>query len=452
MIHKQVVNHRQIAWLVGSLLMTGMMISFLRSVVQVAKMDAWFSQIVPACYALLVAYVLAELVRAYPGKNLFEIMFIICGKWIGGVVNGLLLFYIWVILALDIKGAADFLHISLLPQTPVEIILLVFVLVLMYYGKTSLEVAARVNEIYFPAYFIMYLLLYFLLMNEYSIERLEPILSTSLERIAVSNLLPLGVYGDVLLFGAFLHASSESRLLFAAMKHGIMIVCFTTTIALLILLGVMGYVIAGRLNFPIYILVQQIHLTDFLDRVEMILFSLWFPAFSMKAIFAYMAFLVGVGSFGGQLHYNTFNAPSGCFLVVTSLLAFSKVSDIDQFISYSFPLLVLLFQVPLLLFLLIAARRKKREAGQGLIPKGTKLHRFYRLMVWGGVISLAGCILTILIGALLRDKSPASGMATAIAYVCFLVIGLLTSYGEMQALNHGKQRLGRPKQQGKFRQ
>lgn len=174
------------------------------------------------------------------------------------------------------------MHVSLLPQTPLEIILLVFVLLLMYYGKTSLEVAARVNEIYFPAYFIMCLMLYFLLMNEYSIERLEPILSTTLERIAVSNLLPLGVYGDILLFGAFLHASSEPRLLFAAMKHGIMIVCFTTTIMILILLGVMGYVIASRLNFPIYILVQQIHLTDFLDRVEMILFSLWSRRSALK--------------------------------------------------------------------------------------------------------------------------------------------------------------------------
>ncbi|KZE53186.1 spore gernimation protein [Brevibacillus parabrevis] len=452
MIHKQVVNHRQIAWLVGSLLMTGMMISFLRTVVQVAKMDAWFSQILPACYALVVAYVLSELVRAYPGKNLFEILFIVCGKWIGGFINLLILFYIWIILALDIKGAADFLHVSLLPQTPLEIILLVFVLLLMYYGKTSLEVAARVNEIYFPAYFVMCLLLYFLLMNEYSIERLEPILSTTLERIAVSNLLPLGVYGDILLFGAFLHASSEPRLLFAAMKHGIMIVCFTTTIMLLILLGVMGYVIASRLNFPIYILVQQIHLTDFLDRVEMILFSLWFPAFSIKVIVAYLAFLVGVGSFGGQMHYNTYNAPCGCFLVVSSLIAFPKVADIDQFISYSFPLMVILFQMPLILFLFIVARRKKREEGQTLIPRGTKLHRFYRTMVWGGSISIAGCLLTIFLGDMLRDKSPAAGIATAIAYIIFMVIALLASYGEMQALNHGKQRLGRPKQQGNFQQ
>jgi spore germination protein KB len=452
MIHKQVVNHRQIAWLVGSVLMTGMMISFLRSVVQVARMDAWFSQILPIFYALFIACVLSGLVEAYPGKNIFEILFIIGGKWIGGAINLLILFYIWIILAIDIKGAADFLHISLLPTTPLEVILLVFVLLMMYYGKTSLEVAARVNEFYFPLYFIMCISLYFLLINEYNVERLEPILTSSLDRIVVSNFLPVGVYGDIFLIGAFLHAIVEPRLFYAAMKHGVIIVGFGTTIMLLVLLGVMGFIIAGRLNFPIYILVQQIHVTDFLDRVEMILFSVWFPAFTIKVIVAYLAFLVGVGSFGGQRHYNTFNAPCGWFIVVSSIFAFPNVAHIDQFISYSLPLIVLVFQLPLAIFLLIHVRRKNKGREQSLIPEGTKLYRFYRSMVWITTFCLSGCVLVILIGDFFKDKSAVGGVTTAVVYIALLLIALLTSYGEMQALNHGKQKLGRAKQAGSFRQ
>ncbi|MGG4447918.1 endospore germination permease [Brevibacillus sp. HB1.2] len=452
MIHKQVVNHRQISWLVGSVLMTGMMISFLRSVVQVARMDAWFSQILPIFYALFIAYVLSGLVEAYPGKNIFEILFIIGGKWIGGAINLLILFYIWIILAIDIKGAADFLHISLLPTTPLEIILLVFVLLMMYYGKTSLEVAARVNEFYFPIYFIMCISLYFLLVNEYNVERLEPILTSNLDRIVVSNFLPVGVYGDIFLIGAFLHAIVEPRLFYAAMKHGVIIVGFGTTIMLLVLLGVMGFIIASRLNFPIYILVQQIHVTDFLDRVEMILFSVWFPAFTIKVIVAYLAFLVGVGSFGGQRHYNTFNAPCGWFIVVSSIFGFPNVAHIDQFISYSLPFIVLVFQLPLAIFLLIHVKGKNKGRVQSLIPEGTKLYRFYRSMVWITTVCLSGCVIVILIGDFLKDKSAVGGVTTAIVYIALLLIALLTSYGEMQALNHGKQRLGRAKQAGSFRQ
>ncbi|MED1785290.1 endospore germination permease [Brevibacillus fortis] len=452
MIHKQVVNHRQIAWLVGSVLMTGMMINLLRSVVQVARMDAWFSQILPIFYALFIAYVLSGLVEAYPGKNIFEILFIIGGKWIGGAINLLILFYIWIILAIDIKGVADFLHISLLPTTPLEVILLVFVLLMMYYGKTSLEVAARVNEFYFPLYFIMCISLYFLLGNEYNVERLEPILTSSLDRIVVSNFLPIGVYGDIFLIGAFLHAIVEPRLFYAAMKHGIIIVGFGTTIMLLVLLGVMGFIIAGRLNFPIYILVQQIHVTDFLDRVEMILFSVWFPAFTIKVIVAYLAFLVGVGSFGGQRHYNTFNAPCGWFIVVSSIFGFPNVAHIDQFISYSLPMIVLVFQFPLALFLLIHVRRKNKGREQSLIPEGTKLYRFYRSMMWITTVCLSGCVIVILIGDFFKDKSAVGGVVTAVVYIALLILALLTSYGEMQALNHGKQKLGRAKQAGSFRQ
>ncbi|MGG1661493.1 GerAB/ArcD/ProY family transporter [Brevibacillus sp. NRS-1366] len=452
MIHKQVINHRQTAWLVGSVLMTAMMISSLHKIVAVSKMDAWFSQIMPVGFAIVVAFVLAELSRAYPGKNLFEILFIVCGKWIGGLINVILLIYIWIILTLDIKGASEFFRETLLPRTPVEIILIVFVLLMMYYGRTSLEVAARVNEIYFPAYFILSMMLYFLLGNEYSVERIEPILSTGLGQIFASNIFPIGIYGDILLFGAFLHASTHPRLFFAAMKHGVLIVGFTVTILLLILLGVMGFTIASRLHFPIFILVQQIHVTDFLDRIEIILFSLWFPAFTIKVIVAYLAFLVGVGSFGGQQHYNALNLPSGWFLVVTSLLAFPSVQDFDTFLSYTLPVIVLIIQVPLLLFLYIHARFNRKMDTQVSIPKGTRLYRFYNSMVWIGGLALIGCFLTVVIGDLFLDKSVFAGLLTAIVYIALFFIALLASYGEMQALNHGKQKLAQSKQAGSFRQ
>lgn len=452
MIHKQVVNHRQISWLVGSVLMSGMMISFLQSLVQIAKMDAWFTQLLPVVYAILVAYVFTELARVFPGKNLFEILFIVCGKWGGGALNLLILLYIWTILALDVKGAADFLHGTLLPQTPLEIILLVFVLMMMYYGRTSLEVAARVNEIYFPAYFFLSMSLYILLGNEYSIERLEPILTNSLQRIMVGNILPIGVYGDILLFGAFLHAVTQPQLFFAAMKHGILIVGFTATMILVILLGVMGHVIASRLNFPVYVLVQQIHVTDFLDRIEIILFSLWFPAFTIKVIVAYLAFMVGLGAFGGQKNYTQFNAPCGYFLIVSSMLSFPQIADIDQFVSYSLPIIVMVIQIPLLVFLFVKARRQGQPDTRIGIQEGTKLYRFYRRTVRIGYFALLSCGIVVIIGEIFIDKSTWWGLFSAISYIVCFFLALVASYAEMQALNHGKQKTERHSGPGAFRQ
>ncbi|MED4780633.1 GerAB/ArcD/ProY family transporter [Brevibacillus choshinensis] len=452
MIHKQVINHRQIAWLVGSVLMTGMMISFFHTIVEVAKMDAWFSQLLPVCYAIMIAYVLSELSRAYPGKNMFEIIFIVFGKWVGGMVNLILLIYFWLIICLDIKGVSKFFQTTLLPQTPIEITLIVFVLLIMYYGKTSLEVAARVNEMYFPAFFLLSMTMYFLLGNEYSIERVEPILSSSLNRIAISNFLPIGIYGDILLFGAFLHASTHPRLFFAAMKHGVLIVGFSVTMLLLILLGVMGYTIASRLNFPMFILVQQIHVTDFLDRVEIAMIGLWFPAFAIKVIVAYQAFLVGVGSFGGQAHYPVYNFPTGWLMVVSSLLIFQRIPDLEMFLSYSLPAIVMALQIPLMFILYIKARMNRKMDTQVSILEGTKLYRYYRYSVWIGATSLLTSMVTVLIGDLYLNKSEIGGIITASSFCFFFFIALIASYAEMQALNHGKQKLGKSKASGSFRQ
>ncbi|GED28935.1 GerAB/ArcD/ProY family transporter [Brevibacillus centrosporus] len=452
MIHKQVINHRQTAWLVGNVLLTGMLISFFHSLAGVAKMDAWFSQVVPVGYAILVAFVLAEMTRAYPGKNMFEIVFIIFGKWFGGIVNIVILLYIWLIICLDIKGASKFFHATLLPQTPIEITLIVLVLLIMYYGKTSLEIAARVNEMYFPVFFLLSMCMYVLLGNEYSFERLEPILSTSMNRLLVSNILPVGIYGDIFLFGAFLHASTHPRLFFSAMKHGILIVGFTATMLLLILLGVMGYTIASRLNFPMFILVQQIHVTDFLDRVEIVMFSLWFPAFAIKVVVAYLAFLVGIGSFGGQAHYPIYNFPAGWMIAVTSILLFQRIPDLDMFLSYSLPLVVLILQLPLITIFYIKSRMNRKMDEQVSMPEGTKLYRFFRYSVWVGAIAMLGCVLTILAGQFFLDKSELGGIVTGISFTVLFFIALLASYAEMQALNHGKQKTARKKASGAFRQ
>ncbi|MED1917693.1 spore gernimation protein, partial [Bacillus thuringiensis] len=73
-------------------------------------------------------------------------------------------------------------------------------------------------------------------------------------------------------------------------------------------------------------------------------------------------------------------------------------------------------------------------------------------MVWITTVCLSGCVIVILVGDFFKDKSAVGGVATAIVFIALLLIALLTSYGEMQALNHGKQKLGRAKQAGSFRQ
>lgn len=429
MLKRQIVSHRQTAWLTGSLLTSGTMITFSQSLVQVAKMDAWFSQVIPVCYAILVAFVLMELARTFPGKTLFEIVFAIFGRWIGGMINLLLLFYIWVIVTVDIKEISQFLKESLLPRTPLGVILLVFVLLVMSYRK--LDVVSRVSEIYFPINIVVILLLTLMLTNEFSMDRFEPIFSTDLFAIFGSNYMTVGLYGEVLLMGAFLPAFSQSRLFFVSMKHGIVLAGFLISIIILVFLGVMGYNVGGSLNYPIWSLVQQIHVTDFLDRVELLLLSLWFPALTIKVILAYLALSIGIGSFSGMKQYGVYSPALGTFLVSTSLLSFREAEELPGFVGYSLTAIVLAIQIPLLLVLFLFAKMRKAQTDDdgSRIPKR-------RVMAWICNLSILGCAATVVVGKLMFEAYLSVGLIISIVYFAFLVVGVIASYAEMQIVNN----------------
>jgi spore germination protein KB len=426
--------------MVSGVLIAGPLVSLPKSLAEVAKMDAWFSQLLPVLYAILVAYVFAQLIKAFPGKNLFDIFYLLAGKWIGGLINIAVLIYLWMLLVRDTKGITNFVHLTLLPKTPMEIILLLFLLVLLYYGKTSVEVAARVNEMYFPIFFLMTLTLYFTLANEYSLERLEPILGSSLEGIFYSNLMGIGSFGDVFLFGAFLHTVTNSRLLHASMRHGILIAGFIITMVLIIQLGVMGHIITSRLNFPLYVLVEQIHLTDFLDRVEVLLFSVWFPAFAIKVIVTYLAFVLGISSLVGHLEHSPFNISAGWMLVATSLVSFPRVNDVNDFVSYSLPLIVLTLQPPLLLLLYLGARTRHKGSQDHQQTEQHPLLRRYRRCVTLTHVSLVASLVSIVVGMYATSLISYAGFISGFLYICCLLAALIFSYMEMQTINHLKQR------------
>ncbi|QQE76064.1 endospore germination permease [Brevibacillus composti] len=432
---KQVINHRQIAWITGGILMTSSLVSLPQPLAVIAKNDAWLSQLLPVCYAILVAYVFERLIRAYPRKNLFEIIVETMGRYLGGIINGALLLYLLAVLVRDVKGVGHFLKLSLLRDTPLEIILLVFVLVLLYFGRTSLEIPARVNEMYFPLYFSLSFVMYFILANEYNLQRIEPVLESKLTALLLSNWMASGMYGDIFIWAAFLHTISQSRLYFSSVKHGAIMAGFSIMLIIVIQLGVLGYIITSRLNFPVYVLVQQIHLTDFLERVEVILFSIWFPAFTIKVVITYMAVLIGLGSVVGKENYNELNAPL-CWLVLTvSLIAFPHLRDVVSFIGYLLPILVTVLQWPVLLFLFFHAHKKVKQR-TGTQEGDHPLIRRFRLYCRLGWVAIGICAVSVTAGSFLEPHNGTWGLALGVVFFFSFLAALIFSYLEMQSLNH----------------
>ncbi|MDB4868842.1 MAG: hypothetical protein JWR03_3175, partial [Cohnella sp.] len=278
-MRKYRLSGRQFSWLIAAYIMTPAIINLPQHLARTASMDAWITQLLPVLYGFAVCYVFYRLARLFPGKNFFEINFELAGKWGGSLLNGLLLLHLWFILARDTTMFTGFIKTNLLLRTPYEVTLLLLMIVLIYYGKTSVEVTARVNDIFFGLLCLMVLFLPLLVSNDISIYQMEPILIEPPGDLTVANGLATSYYGDVAAFGAFLPAIGNSKLLFSAFRHGLALTAALITWIIITGLCVLGPNIMSKEIYPTYALIQQIHITDFLDRLEIVIFSAYFPSF-----------------------------------------------------------------------------------------------------------------------------------------------------------------------------
>ncbi|TDF93862.1 GerAB/ArcD/ProY family transporter [Paenibacillus piri] len=378
MDQKQIINYRQFSWLTASLLSGGGVVSIQQVLIRINSADAWMSYTIPTLYVAALSYVFSQMVRRFPGKNIFEITKILFGGLIGTIVNLILLVHLWLILIRDLSSFSKFIGITLLPNTPEEIVVMLFVCLLLYYGKTSVEVLARVNDVMFPLFVVMILVLPLMLVNESDHHSLLPVMTGSVKNFLSGNMISIGWYGDVFVMGAFLHTIWESKQVQASIRHGVILATMMIGIFLVMDVLVLGPNMPSNFLYPSYSLVQQIHITDFLDRMDLIILSVWFPVTACEVILIHLAFITGIASLVKQRDYSSINTPVVLLLLLTTLLSFNSTTEVFSFGHFSSPVIVLCYQ-PLLFLLIwlfslrhpvIEGRRPqsdaaKQQAGQG---------------------------------------------------------------------------------------
>ncbi|UUZ87142.1 endospore germination permease [Paenibacillus sp. P26] len=413
--------------------------------VRTSHTDAWFTYLLPTLYVFFIGYVFTQMARRFPGKHMFEISRMVCGAWLGTLINLILIFHLWLILMRDLRSFGKFIGTILLPNTPQEILVLLFMLLLMFYGKSSVEVVARVNDLFFPLFVGLAVLQPIMLANELDTRLIQPFLTTTPVKVFYGNLLCLGWYGDIFVTGAFLHTIWSAKQIHSAIRHGTVLATIILTLYLFLEVMVLGPVIPANMLYPAYSLVQHIHITDFLDRVDLIMLSIWYPVTACKIILIYLAFLTGIAHLIGKRDYTTINSPISLLLLLTTLFAFSSTTDVFSFGNYSSPVIVLAYQpVLFLLLLLLVLRhpvvRDKNMPGESGSPAGGgrpnnkagpdqgKHRAWVRL---GNVLLLTACLF-VAAGLMYSNRYAVIGVIAAAGYGTCLLLAAGSSHMEIR--------------------
>lgn len=450
---KQVINQRQLSWLASSIITSGGILTLQNVLIRISQMDAWFSYLLSVFYVFGIAGFFSYMVKMYPQKNIFEISKEILGSWGGTVVNLLILFHFWQIVIRDISSVSRFSSTLLLRNTPHEILILLPCILLIYFGKSSVEVITRVNDLFYPLFVTTILLMPLLLSNEFYFRLVTPVLTMPLQHIAASSILTIGSAGDIFILGAFLHMVYNANQVRSSIRHGAMLGIFLLTLLIFCILVVLGPKMPGNFMYPTYNMVQMIHITDFLDRLDIIMLTIWLPTIACKIIAIYMALLIGISSILNARNYPTLNKPVALFLALTTYLSFKSMTELLTFSNYSSPVIVLAYQPLVMGILVVVAKRKNRNHSSGRSPsaggtkptmnpsqKASKLsQRFtYNRWLWSGNLLLVLAVGSVLCGLMFSTYKPIIGIVCAVIFGCCLFLTALTTYMEVTLLKQAE--------------
>jgi len=357
---KQKISNIQLIFMIANLILTAPIISLPQFILQQGDQNAWMVPFMIYPFLVLIIFVI------FGKKNKWEWLtklFLLEHKRKWAEICFIALFLIFTIFTLirDLRAMFDFIAAVLLPTTPNDILMVLSIFAIIYLAMSGIEVIARVTAIHFAFLFIIIALLPFMLINEWHFENLQPLFGTeSIPGFLRSFYVTFSWMGEFLFFLIIISNINPVQEVRKAFIIGTALGLFLIFIVLLSALAVLGTKIIRDSAYPSLTLIQQINITDFLDRLDLIITVTWLPTLFTKAAFLFYA-INHCLSYLYKRNANKFLLPIAFCIGYLSVLMFKNSMDLLRFSFYTWNLLGLIIEMLLICIFFFVRRGARRS-------------------------------------------------------------------------------------------
>jgi spore germination protein (amino acid permease) len=182
---KNNITSAQLMGLIVSIQVGSGIVGLPSSLATVCGHDGWISVLIYGIIITAVIALIIKLMNRYNNKSIYEINKFLYGKYLGGLLNLLIVLYLWYSVCLCLRSYINIIHIDLLRSTP-SFVLCVFTLIptcyLAWYGLKYITRFAQM--IYLSIGF--YLILCLLVFSDLRLNFLMPIAQSGIDGIKAS--------------------------------------------------------------------------------------------------------------------------------------------------------------------------------------------------------------------------------------------------------------------------
>jgi spore germination protein KB len=324
-----------------------------------AKQDAWIVGFLGGILGIGVSFIYVKIAGALEGKDLVQMYETVFGLVIGKILTCIFSFYCLILASLIVRGIGDFMTTQIMPETPIEIIMALFLLIIIMAQKYGVEVFSRTAEIFFPWIITLFLLGVLMILPDIDVTKILPILDEGIKPILKGTYSYLGFpYFECVLLLMFVpnwnqNMSKKSWILGTACGAIILL------IAVILAIMVLGPENTARQSYVTYILAKKMGIPQVFERVEVIIAIFWIFTIFYKLLLCSFCLTKSVGTLFKLTNEKTLVFPLGIFIFCTSIISGENIVVLNDFSSHIWPIFAIQTGLIIPLMILLIEKIKK---------------------------------------------------------------------------------------------
>ncbi|MBU3102036.1 MULTISPECIES: GerAB/ArcD/ProY family transporter [Clostridium] len=329
-----------------------------------AKQDAWIAIIIAMTWSIILVLMFCRILSLYPGKDLFDILKIVMGKFIGKIISILMIWFAFHSGALILRSFSEFTNTLVFADTPVIIPMVFFTILLVWSLKAGIEVLGRWAEFFSWIVILIVIIVPILSIPQMDIARLKPILSngvaTLLEGAFSSFTFPFGqIVIFTMVFSNISKVKNYKKTFIVGLLVGGGLILLTSLRNLLVL----GNETVSGLYFHSTMSVSLIRL-GFLQRLEMTVIIVFLACVFIKVSICIFAVCNGISKVFGFDDHKFIATPVALIMLSFSFFVYRSTMEaafftLNIWAYYSFTFEVI---IPLVIFIVAEIRSRRSKS------------------------------------------------------------------------------------------
>lgn len=324
-----------------------------------AENDAWIAVILGILISLPMLLIYSRLLSIFQGKDLFEMLELIFGKFIGKLITILYISYAFLLGGLVIRNFGEFVDTLGMPETPMFVINFTIGLVCIIAVRLGIETIGRTSAYFIVLVFIVLIMVQILVLPQVHFDYIKPIMYNGIMPVIEAGFFAFTFpfAETVVLMGAFYSLktkkSARRAYLWGLMLAGITIIVLTMRNAMVLGKSIDMY------YFPSYIVVGDISVGNFLQRLEVTVVFVFAIGAFVKTALCLFTVCRGFQRLFKLSDYRTIAIQVGLIMVYFSYIVFCNIMEMKEFVEV-YPYYVIPYQIifPLVMWIIAEIRKK----------------------------------------------------------------------------------------------